>query len=94
MYITILTFFYLQVMEEASCLQTESDQNKFFVSYSSVNNSLEEKFIKLLLLIDGQGTTPFSSARRVVDFSKVFDALSEVVVPEEGKLQLNLLVLW
>ena len=72
-----------QVIDEASNLQREKDQAKFFVGYSSITNSLEERFIELLLLINDK-KIDFGSEKRMIDFTRVFDALKDITISKDG----------
>lgn len=69
-------------MEEAKKLLGEMDQNKFFAAYSCVNNSLEERFIELLLLMDGHNAEFNLEDGYSVDFTKAFDAIKNTRLSE------------
>ena len=57
------------------------------MAYSSINNSLEERFIELLLLIDGQKADFNPKERFSIDFSGILDALKDIAILK-GKFKL------
>ena len=68
----------MQVVGTSTDLEAESSQESFFAAYSLVNNSLEERFIDLLLLLDGQQISIKLEEMCSIDLSVVVEALKVV----------------
>lgn len=68
----------MQVVCNSNDLEAEASPESFFAVYSLVNNSLEERFIDLLLLLDGQQTSSKLEERCSIDISRVVEALKVV----------------
>lgn len=71
-----------QVVGAANDLGKEMDPGNFFAAYSQVNNSLEQMFIDLLLLMDSCKTGSKQEKRAVVDLSGVIEALKAVTLKQ------------
>lgn len=71
-------------MKEAEKLQGEMDQTKFFSAYSCINNSLEERFIELLLLMDSQNADFNLDSSFSVDFTEALDGLKNARISSKG----------
>ena len=71
---------FIQVVCDANELEKEADPGAFFGSYSQINNSLEQMFIDLLLLMDGCASDVVHEERTVIDLSGVTEALKAVTI--------------
>lgn len=71
-----------QVVCAANELGKELDPSNFFAAYSQINNSLEQMFIDLLLLMDSCKTNGKPEERAVVDLSGVIEALKAVTLKQ------------
>ncbi len=69
---------------EADDLEKEVDHGNFFAAYSLVNNSLEEMFIDLLLLMDESQADTKMEEKCMVDFSEVLEALKAVTLKKRN----------
>ena len=66
----------LQAVESAENLEKELNQDNFFKEYSAVNSLLEERFIDLLLLLDGHKGDQQHKRR---DLSGVIDTVEALI---------------
>ncbi len=75
---TLLSYatLYVQVITNADDLEREQDQDSFFGAYSSVNNSLEERFVDLLLLMDRCKSQTRPSKSREINFSEFLEEVT------------------
>lgn len=74
-----------QVVCAANDLEEETDAGNFFAAYSQINNSLEQMFIELLLLMDGYKIDSKPQARAMVDLSGVIEALKAVTLQKQSE---------
>lgn len=81
-----------QVIKEADDLQQEKDRDKFFAKYTSINTALEEKFIELLLFLDGQ-KYECKGLRYSIDFSSVFNAVRDLEL-QKANVNSELICVW
>ena len=65
---------------DADSLEEEKNREHFFAAYSPINNSLEQMFIDLLLLIDGWKSRVKPAERVLFDLSEVEDAIKAVTL--------------
>lgn len=66
------------MIAETSYLEEEADQVKFFATYSFVNNSLEERFVDLLLSMDQQKVEVNPEEMCSVDLTEIVEDLKAV----------------
>ena len=73
---------FIQVISEAGDLEKEKDSSTFVSAYTAINNSLEQMFIDLLLLMDGCTTNIKDEQKATIDVSGVVEALKVVAIKE------------
>jgi len=74
----------LQVIDDASRLENEVDQAKFFTKYPMVNHSLEESFLSLLLLLENWSNADvYLQESGLVDLTEMVEAIKAIALKKK-----------